>query len=531
MDKKTLIKSLFRDGKIDRREFMQGSAALGIGVAAATSFVKEVDAATPKRGGSVVAASSGGQTGDNLDVATWVSQHQMMTGISINEYLTETDGAEQLHPRLAESWEATESGKKWRFKLRKGVEHSNGKTVDAEDVIGSYRYHVKADSKSSFKPQIEQIESMEAEGPNTVIFTLKSANADFPFLTSDYRAAILPIKDGEPLVLDGSVGAGSYRLENFEPGVRSIMTRNPNYWKDDVGFFDSVELLTILDNTARQSALLSGAIEIMEGADLKTVDLLAKSPNLNVLSVEGKAHSTYPMHTTAAPFDNNDIRMALKLSIDREEFLNTILRGYGSLGNDQPISKAYRYYDSSIPQRQYDPEKAKWHLKQAGHSSLDVKISVSDAGFRGAVDGAVLFSESAKRSGINLTVERVPSDGYWSDIWLKKPFAACTWYGRPVEDEVLTVAYASGGSWNDTKWSHPHFDDLLVAARSELDEKKRAQMYADMQLIIRDEGGQILPAFTNWVDVATDKIGTSERIAGRNQLDGFRFAERWWRKS
>ncbi|MEQ9490198.1 MAG: ABC transporter substrate-binding protein [Alphaproteobacteria bacterium] len=527
MDKIAQIKSLFRAGKIDRREFMQGAAALGIGAAAATQFVKEVKAATPKRGGDVKAASAGGQTADSMDVATWVNQHQMMTGITINEYLTETDGQERLQARFAESWEPADGGAKWVFKLRKGVEHSNGKTVDANDVVASFNYHVKEDSKSSFKPQVEQIASIEADGDDTVIFTLNGANADFPVLTSDYRAAILPTKDGEPLVLDGSISAGSYKLENFEPGVRAIMTRNTNYWKDDVAFFDSVELLTILDDNARQNALVTGDIHVMERGDVKTVDRLGAIDGITVHSTEGKQHYAYPMNTTMAPYDNNDVRMAIKLSLDREEFLQKILRGYGSVGNDQPISKAYNFYDPSIPQRTYDPEKAKWHLKQAGHSSLDITMSISDTAFPGAVDGAVLLSESAKKSGINLTIDRVPQDGYWSNTWMKTPFCGCLWYGRPVADEALTVTYASGGSWNDTFWSNERFDKLLVMARSELDESKRAEMYGEMQRLIRDEGGQLIPGFAHWVDVASDKIQTSERISGRNALDGFRFAERW----
>lgn len=201
-----LLQDLYRSGGLSRRDFFQGAAALGLGLGAAAAFADRVAAATPRRGGDVVAGSAGGSTGDTLDVATWINQHQMLTGIATNEYLTETDAADRLKPRLAESWEPLDQGARWIFNLVPGVEHSNGKSVDAHDVIASLHYHVQENATSSFKPQIAQIAGMEADGPHRVIFTLNAPNADFPMLTSDYRAAILPSEDGKPLVLDCSIG-------------------------------------------------------------------------------------------------------------------------------------------------------------------------------------------------------------------------------------------------------------------------------------------------------------------------------------
>ena len=86
-----------------------------------------------------------------------------------------------------------------------------------------------------------------------------------------------------------------------------------------------------------------------------------------MLDVPGTLHFTFPMRVDMAPFkDNNDLRLALKYAFDREDALKTILRGYGALGDDHPISPANRYFASEIPQRPYDPDRAKFHLKKAG---------------------------------------------------------------------------------------------------------------------------------------------------------------------
>ena len=72
------------------------------------------------------------------------------------------------------------------------------------------------------------------------------------------------------------------------------------------------------------------------------------------------------MWTDTPPFNNNDVRMALKYAVDREQMVKTILGGYGTVGNDNPIGPTYKFHDPEIPQRQYDPDKAKFHLKKAG---------------------------------------------------------------------------------------------------------------------------------------------------------------------
>ena len=111
---------------------------------------------------------------------------------------------------------------------------------------------------------------------------------------------------------------------------------------------------------------------------------------------------------------------------------------------------------------------------------------------------------------------------------MQKPFVACYWGGRAVEDHMFTTAYSRGGAWNDTFWDHPHFNDLLVAARSEVDEDKRREMYHEMQQIVSFEGAAVIPMYNNYVMAVADRVGTPERISANWSLDGFRCVERWW---
>ena len=513
-------------GRISRRGFLQGATALGITAAAVPGLARDAYAATPKKGGTLRLGIGHGSTTDTLDPATIENLYMQVVGGAIYNKLTVVDNAGQLQPEIAESWEPTPDAKEWRFKIREGLEFHNGKTVEAEDVIASFNHHRGEESKSAAKPIVDPIVDIKADGKDAVVFTLDGGNADFPFIVSDYHLAILPATDGK-IDPTAGIGSGSYKLDSFEPGVRTVVTRNPNYFRDDVGHFDGAELLSIVDATARTNALTTGEIDAMDRVDIKTAHLLGRKPGINIVETSGTAHYTFAMRCDTPPFDNVDVRMALKLALDREALLQSVLRGHGVVGNDHPIGQSNRYHADSLPQRTYDPEQAKHHLKKAGMENLSVDLSASEAAFAGAVDAAVLYKEHAAAAGININVVREPNDGYWSNVWMNKPWCAVYWGGRPTEDWMFSTAYAAGASWNDTFWENERFNELLVEARAELDEAKRREMYVEMQSLVRDDGGAVVPLFNNYVMALSDKIG-HEELGANWSLDGFRAVERWW---
>jgi peptide/nickel transport system substrate-binding protein len=221
-------------------------------------------------------------------------------------------------------------------------------------------------------------------------------------------------------------------------------------------------------------------------------------------------------------------RLALKHAIDREALLKAILDGRGAPANDSPIGPANRYFNHEMPQRQYDVDQAKYHLGQAGLSSLEVNLSTSDTAFPGAVDAAVLYKEHAAKAGITINVVREPNDGYWSNVWAVKPFCFSYWAGRPTEDWIFTLAYQTGASWSESFWSNARFDELLLLARSELDEDKRREMYWEMQELVRDDGGGIIPLFANLLTARSTRIQHSEQVSASFEADGWKCIERWW---
>ncbi len=530
MNTKYLDLSGLYDQKVSRRKFMQASGALGVAGAAPGLFLgQSARAAAPSKGGHLRVALVHGSSTDSLDPIRLISAHTLILFYSVHSTLTEITPSGELIPLLAESYEAGVDSSEWIFKLRSGVTFHNGKSVTSDDVIASINRHRGEESASSMKSFIEGVESITKDGDLVVKFKLNSPSVDFPVILSDAVLSILPSKDGKVETFD--TGCGPYMLEAFEPGQYSHYKKNPNSYLSDRGFADTCELLTIADSTARQNALVTGVVDVIGDVEPTTADLLGRNEDINILNVTSTLHYTFPMRTDLAPFDDNNVRMALKLAMNREEVLSTVLNGYGSLGNDHPISPANRYFNSELEQRVYDPEKAKWHLKQAGMENLKLELSASDSLYSGCIDTVVLYSEHAKAAGIELVPKKVPDDGYWADVWLKHPWCSSYWSGRPTEDWMFTQAYSAESNWNETYWKNDRFNELLVAARSELDEDKRRQMYWEMQAIVRDDGGAVVNAFADHVSAYRNNVGVPDQVAGNWKLDGYKIFHRWWLNS
>ncbi len=529
MKKLDYYAKLLELGRISRREFIGRAVAFGATTALATTMAgKALRAATPKRGGTLRVALGEGSTTDSLDPATYGTNYTLFVGYGLHNYLTEVSNTGELAPELCESWDASDDAVTWTFKLRKGIEFHNGKTMDAADVVASFNHHRGEDTISPAKVILDPVVEIKADGKNTVVFSLREGNADFPYIVSDYHIAILPAKDGG-VEWESGTGTGGYILESYEPGVLARLKRNPNYWKEGRAHFDGAEVLAIIDPAARTNALTTNEVDAISRVELKTADRLALNPDIRLEETSGGAHYTVPMRTDTPPFDDNHVRMALKLALDREKMLQTILRGHGSVGNDHPIGLAYRYHatEDELPQRVYDPDKARWHLKQAGLSSLKVDLSAADAAFNGAVDAAVIYKEHAREAGIEINVIREPNDGYWESIWMKKPWCMSYWDGRLTEDMMLSTVYAGTAPWNESFWKHPRFDELLVAARAELDDAKRREMYVEMQRIVSNEGGGITPMFNSYVFAMRTNVQHGP-MAANWTLDGNKGMERWW---
>ena len=508
---------------ISRRSLLKAGGAALAAASFATPFSARA-AETPVKGGHLRLGLGGGATTDTLDPAKSLSQVCLVTHRNWGDTLVETDPATGAAvPSLAESWSSSPDAKVWTFVLRKGVEFHDGRKMSVDDCAETLLRHSDPASESVVQAILKVIKGIEKKNGDLVI-SLDQGNADFPLLLSDFHLVIQP--GGGRDQPDAGIGTGPYKVQEWDPGVRATFEKNRNDWRSDRGHVDTVEILVVNDTSARLAALGSGQVDYVNLIEPKTVGFMKDAPNIELLVTKGRGHYTFTMHCDVAPFDSNDLRLALKYAIDRKAMVSKILSGYGEPGNDFPINELYPLFPAEIEAREFDPDKAKFHFKKSGHSG-PIPLCAADVAFPAAVDAALLFQDSCKKVGIELEVQRMPNDGYWSDVWNKKPFFAGYWGGRPTQDQQYTLAYLSTADWNDSHFKSPQFDKVLLEARAELDEAKRKEMYHSLALMVRDEGGVIVPMFNNFVNASSKKMKGYVHDTSNDMSNGYVCSRVW----
>jgi len=524
-DELSHLATLARSGRLSRRDFLGRATALGLGAAAAGSLATSAFAQVPVRGGVLRAGIQGGESSNTLDPALNLSQVMFNYCKQWGEFITRVRPDGTIEPMIAEELNPSSDGLVWTVKIRDGIEFHNGKPVTAEDVAETIARHADADSQSGALGILRGIIDIRTSG-REVIFTLDSPNADFPYNMADYHLVVQP--NGGRDDPNAGISAGPYRVVDNEPGVIHTGERFENYWQSDRrGFADRVEILVINDTTARVAALQAGQVHIINRVEPSIIDLISGTPGISIENVSGKGFYPTNMFCDTAPFDNYDLRMALKLAMNREDQLEKILNGYGSVGNDTPINAAYPLASDDIEQREFDPDLAAHHYRKSGHSG-PIVLRTSDVAFPGAIDSAALYAQSCAQAGIEIEIRREPGDGYWADVWNVQPFHMSYWGGRPTQDQIFSTAYFSTADWNDTRFFNEKFDQVILAARAELDQDKRKALYRDASEILRDEGGLIVPFFNDDIDgVNTDRVGGYIKSTQGATMDGYALCECW----
>ena len=526
MDELEYLKLEHMKGRLSRRAFLGRAAALGAGAALISSMVASVEAhadETPVKGGLLRLGLAGGSTTDSLEPGSYNDSVMIDTGHAFWNGLVEWDQSGKPVPELAESWEVKPGAAEWIFNIRKGVTFSNGKTLDADDVVYSLNLHRGA-TKSGAAGPFKAVSDVKALNKNQVQVTLASGDADFAYVLTDYHVLIVPNGHAD---WSKAIGTGGYMLDKFDPGVRIIGKRNPNYWKSGRAHVEAFDITVINDDSARLNALITGAVDATNRVPAKLIGLLKKHENLELIRAPGGWHTVISMMQDRAPFDNKDLRLALKYGIDREQIIKALFSGYGTVGNDHPIPKTDPYVNTALPQIKYDADKAKFHMKKSGLSNPPIVIQASDAAFSGAVDMAALFQASAGKAGIKIDLKKEPADGFWDNVWLKGACVTSYWGGRAAATQMLAVAYGPDAPWNESHYKNPKFAELLAAARSETDEAKRKQKIWEMQALLHDDGATIVPAFRDWLDGNNKKVGGHTPHGGFDMDNGYIVEKAW----
>ena len=489
---------------LNRRDFLRQMATLSVtGVLAACGNILPSNATTKPTGSGTLRL---------VHTLEWAGKEVLSPASPVRFFptiellynrLVQMSDAGVVVPELATTWKSNDAATEWTFTLRQGVRFHNGASFTAKDVIYTLQnvMNPALESPGAAVLAIVNAEKVVAPDDFTVVFPLKQPHADFPLLLLHYSMYIIPADIGEKINTTG-IGTGPFKLTQFAPeGVTTVVANN-EYWDGTPGVAQ-VDIVGIADTEARTAALLADQIDYVEATSPDNVDLIKQKSNYKIYDLPAGNWPVFVMKTDEAPFDDNRVRLAMKLVVDREAMVASVLKGYGKVAGDHPVWPGDQYYlDVKRPR---DVAKAKALLAEAGHASgLEVTLYTS-AIDENMIPMAVMYKEMAAEAGIIVTIQQEPADGYWNDIWMKKPFCCSSW-GERTADQVLNEVFRSGATWNETFWQNAAFDGLLDEARRQLDMTKRKALYQQAQQLLADEGGAIIPFFTDGLSSAHKRV-------------------------
>jgi peptide/nickel transport system substrate-binding protein len=509
-----------------RRDMLGLLSGLGVGAALGGALIGAATTAqgqTAKKGGKIRVAGFGSSTADTLDPAKQSYSTDYCRCTMFYNGLTELDATLVPQLALAESIE-NEKATIWTIKLRRGVQFHDGKELTAEDVVFSLKRHHDPATATKAKALADQMKEIAADGKYAVKITLGAPNADLPVILGTYHFLIAQAGTTD---FSKGIGTGPFKCKEFTPGVRSIAVRNENYWKQGSGpYVDEIEFFGIPDVGARVNALLAGDVHMIGNVNPASAKLILGRQGFSIMETKSGNYTDLVMRLDQAPGDNPDFVLGMKHLMNRELMKRNVFQGYAEVANDTPVPPLNRFFAPDIPQRKYDPDKAKFHLGKAGVLGSPLQVTTSPAA-TGSVEMGLALQAAAQLIGLKIDLRQVPADGYWSNYWMKVPVGFGNINPRPTADILFSLFFASNASWNESAWKNEKFDQVLVAARAETDEAKRRQMYTDMQVMIHEGSGIGIPVFINGLDAHVDKLKGLKPM-GTGSMMGYAFAEHVW---
>jgi peptide/nickel transport system substrate-binding protein len=454
-------------------------------------------------GGVLRVGATGGGAKDTIDAHRPTVDTDIMRCWNLYESLAvRTPDFSELQMLLAESIEAEKKPDTWTIRLKQGITFHNGKPVTADDVIFSIQRILDPKDPKVGAASIGYIDQKKLKklDDRTVRVTLQFANAGFPDDIGQYFNAIVPT-DYDP---DNPVGTGPWTYVSFTAGQQSEFAKFPDYWEEGKPYADKLVIIDFPETDARVNALLGGQVDAIDNLPAAQLQSVKSNPNLRVLSSQTGAWQPFTMRVDQAPFDDVRVRQAFRLIVDREQMVQQVLSGQGSVANDL-YARYDPVYASDLPQRQQDLEQAKSLLKQAGQEGLSVELVTAPV-FQGIPEAAQVFAEQAKGAGVNVKVRKVDSGTFYGDNYLSWTFAQDFWASRAYLSQVAQGDLPES-PFNETHWKEPKFLDLIQQARAEIDDAKRKEILHEAQTMQYEEGGYIIPYFSNIIDAYGAKLG------------------------
>lgn len=451
-------------------------------------------------------------------------------------------GSTEIEPALAESWEVSEDGLTYTFKLRKGVKfHSNkvfspSRDFNADDVLFSFNrqfdqnhpYHKVSNATYPYFKAMkfpDLLKSVEKVDDYTFKITLNKKDATFlsslgmdfiSIYSAEYADKML--KAGKPETIDTDpIGTGPFVFAGYQLDQRSRYLANKDYWKGKADI-DRLVFEIVPDATTRYAKLQAGSCDLIDFPNATDIAKMKTDPKVNLLSQEGLNIAYVAFNTEKAPFDNVKVRQALNYAVDKKAIIDIVYQGAGVAAKN-PLPPTIWGYNNEIKDDEYNPEKAKQLLAEAGYpNGFETELWVQPV-VRASNPNPRRMSEIIQSDWEKIGVKAKLVSYEWGDYIKRTKAGELTagtygWSGDNGDpDNFLSPLFGSAnvGNSNYARFKNAELDALLEKAIGLSDKGERAKLYEQAQVLLKEQAP--------WINVAhsINFAPTSKRVIDYKQ--------------
>lgn len=442
----------------------------------------------PTYGGSIVVGIT--QDLDSLDPhkATAAGTREVL--FNIFEGLVKPDENGNLVPAVASDYEISEDGLKYTFILREGVKFHNGELVTVDDI----EYSIKrcAGLLDETDPTVRSISALSIISEvnivdeSTVEIILSEPNTEligymtFAIIPEDYDK-----QDTAP------VGTGPFKFVSYKSFESFVMEANEDYYISGVPYLDQVTFKISSDTNAALLELLAGSIDIFPYLTESQAAQLSELYNIEVGSTN--VVQALFLNNKVAPFDDVRVRQALCYAIDRQQILDMVSGGHGTIIGSNMIPNFKKYFASELVDAySYNIEKAKELLADAGYpNGFEFTITVP-SNYVIHVDTAQVIVEQLKLIGVTANIQLVEWSSWLSDVYVDRQYeATIIGLDSDLAPGDILYRYNSDASKNFVNYKNEEFDKVYDLAVSTIDDQKKVEYYKQLQAILSQDAASV----------------------------------------